>query len=327
MPAPAVSPTAESLMAEVPALAAHARTATLLRPSEGAPGVRDSSAGGPLLWPEGKPWPVCRAPHAVQVREKLTDDEREAWQRIDRARREHRRRNPGRSYPVTEEDARIQEQIMAGASGLDKVTWERMRWVQDTSGPGVPMVPVLQLYARDAPAAVPWPDGADVLQMLWCPNEHSDPPGQPRYWGPTVALRYRSSSCAGTLPDPPRPDRADDCYLPRPCVLDPLEVTDLPDENEIPEDLCAEGDRWAEAHGVEYHRTPACRPGWKAGGWPSRHLTGLVPVDCSCGARMRLLLTVDSSHDGPSVTVGRHGELRVFTCPADPAHPLSLNIQ
>ncbi|MFE5867316.1 hypothetical protein ACFQ6V_01550 [Streptomyces roseifaciens] len=319
---------AESLIAEVPAFAAHARTATLLRPSEGAPGVRDSSVGGPLLWPEDEPWPVCRAPHAVQVREKLTDDERETWQRIDRAVKERRRLNPGRAYELTEEEALAQQQIMAGASGLDMITWERMRWVQDASGPGAPMVPVLQLYARDAPAAAPWPDGADVLQMLWCPTEHSDPPGQPRYWGPTVTLRYRSSSrVAGAVVDPPRPDRADDCYLPRPCVLDPVEVTDLPDQDEIPEDLHAEGDRWAEAHGVEYHRALACRPGWKAGGWPSWHLTDLMPIDCTCGARMRLFLTVDSSHDGPDVSVGRHGELRVFTCPADPAHPIRLNVQ
>ncbi|MEH6373961.1 hypothetical protein V7793_06365 [Streptomyces sp. KLMMK] len=321
------APSAESLIAEVPAFAAHARTATLLRPSEGSPGVQDSSVGGPLLWPEDEPWPLCRAPHAVQVHEKLTDDERETWQRIDQAMKERRRLNPGRGYEVTEEEARIQQQIMAGASVLDMVRWERTRWVEDTSRPGVPMVPVLQLYARDAPAAAPWRDGADVLQMLWCPTEHSDPPGQPRYWGPMVTLRYRSSSRAGALLDPPRPDRADDRYLPRPCVLDPVEVTDLPDQDEIAEDLHAEGDCWAEAHGVEYHRTLACRPGWKAGGWPSWHLTDLMSIDCSCGARMQLFLTVDSSHDGPDVSVGRHGELRVFTCPADPAHPIRLNIQ
>lgn len=119
----------ESLIAEVPALAVHARTATLLRPLQGTPGVRDSSVGGPLLWPVEEPWPVCRGPHVVQVREKLTDEERESWQRIDRDMKERARLNPGRGYEVTEEDALIQERIMAGASALDMVAWERLRWV------------------------------------------------------------------------------------------------------------------------------------------------------------------------------------------------------
>ncbi|MFI0742790.1 hypothetical protein ACH4PU_32615 [Streptomyces sp. NPDC021100] len=317
----------ESLIAEVPAFAAHARTATLLRPSEGTPGVRESSVGGPLLWPADEPWPVCRAPHAVQVSEKLTDEEREIWQRIDRAMKERARLNPSGVYEVTKEEALIQQQIMAGASALDMIAWERTRWVQDTSGPGVPMVPVLQLYARDVPSALPWPDGVDVLQMLWCPTEHSDPPGQPHYWGPMVTLRYRSSSEVEAVLDPPRPDRADRGYLPRPCVLDPVEVTDLPDREDLPAGLHAEGERWAEARGAEYHRTLACRPGWKAGGWPSWHLTDLIPIDCTCGTRMQLFLTVDSSDDGPDVCVGRYGELRAFTCPTDPTHPIRLNIQ
>ncbi|KAB7835557.1 hypothetical protein [Streptomyces mobaraensis] len=127
--------------------------------------------------------------------------------------------------------------------------------------------------------------------------------------------------------DPPQPDRADEGYLPRPCVLDPVEVVDLPDQEELPDDLRAEAERWAEAHGAEYHRALACRPGWKVGGWPSWHLTDLMPIDCTCGARMQLLLTVDSDDDGPNVCVGRYGELRVFTCPADRSHPVRLNIQ
>ncbi|MCW8382252.1 YwqG family protein [Streptomyces justiciae] len=43
----------------IPELAGHARTTTLLYPRAGTPGVRDSSVGGPLLWPADEPWPVC----------------------------------------------------------------------------------------------------------------------------------------------------------------------------------------------------------------------------------------------------------------------------
>jgi hypothetical protein len=42
-----------------PALTRYARTATLLHPREGIPGVEDSSVGGPLLWPAAEPWPTC----------------------------------------------------------------------------------------------------------------------------------------------------------------------------------------------------------------------------------------------------------------------------
>ncbi|GLY92021.1 hypothetical protein [Actinoallomurus iriomotensis] len=317
---------AESLIAEVPAFAPYARSASLLRPAAGTPGVQDGSVGGPLLWPRDEPWPLCRTPHMMVVREKLTDEERETWQRIDRDMKERHRRNPHRAYEITEEEARAMDRIMAGAGALDTVAWERARGVRDTSGPAVPMVPVLQLYARDAPGDH-WPAGMDVLQVLWCPNDHSEPPGQPGYYGPTVEVRHRSSSAVTTTLNPPKPDRADDCYLPRPCTLDPLRITDLPAVDELPANLYDEGCRWAEKHGVEYDRGLACRGGWKIGGWPSWHLTDLIPIDCSCGTRMRLFLTMESSNDGPDINVGRFGELRIFTCPADPAHPIRLNIQ
>ncbi|GAA4616576.1 hypothetical protein GCM10023195_73740 [Actinoallomurus liliacearum] len=321
-----MSASAESLIADIPAFAPYARPATLLRPAAGSPGAGDSSVGGPLLWPADDPWPVCPAPHLKEVREKLTDEERETWQRIDHAMKERHRQNPGRGYEVTAEEARIQTEIMAGASALDMTNWERIRSVQDTSGPGVPMVPVIQLYARDVPGDH-WPAGMDVLQVLWCPNDHSDLPGQRYYWGPTVELRYRSSSTvATTLTHPPRPDRADKSYLPHPCTIAPLEIVDLPEQDELPEDLFDEGDRWAEARDLEFNRVLACRPGWKVGGWPSWHLTDFTPIDCSCGARMRLFLTMDSGDD-PDIVVGRYGELRVFTCPVDASHPIRLNIQ
>ncbi|MFG2985644.1 hypothetical protein ACGFYQ_31050 [Streptomyces sp. NPDC048258] len=104
-------------------------------------------------------------------------------------------------------------------------------------------------------------------------------------------------------------------------------MTDLPAEDELPEELLAQAEAWAEAHGTEYHRGLACREGWKAGGWLSWHLTDLVPMDCvACGTGARLLLTVNSGRD-PGLNVGRYGELRMFTCPVDASHPLRLNIQ
>ncbi|GAA2449098.1 hypothetical protein [Streptomyces macrosporus] len=318
-------PPVEALVAEVPTLAEYVRTATLLRPRAGSPGVRDSSVGGPLLWPADEPWPHCSGPHWKKVREKLTDEERGTLRRLKEAGRERRR--SGRRGPMPAEESAALDRILDGADSLDMIAWERVRTVPDPDGPDVPMVPVTQLHARDVPDLA-CPDGTDVLQMLWCPNDHADLPGQPHYTGPAVELRYRSSTAVGTVADPPRPERALDLYLPSPCVIDPVRVVDLPDRDELPAELVERVEAWARAHGTEYHRRPACRPGWKVGGRPSRHPTDPVPLDCpACGSGMRLFLTVESSHDGPDVTVGRFGELRVFTCPADASHPFRLDLQ
>jgi Domain of unknown function (DUF1963) len=46
-----------------PEVATHRRAATRLHPRRGKPGVRDSSVGGPLLWPAHEPWPHCMHVH------------------------------------------------------------------------------------------------------------------------------------------------------------------------------------------------------------------------------------------------------------------------
>lgn len=47
------------LLAAMPGLAQLARTVVKLRPRRGEPGIRESHVGGPMLWPEGEPWPRC----------------------------------------------------------------------------------------------------------------------------------------------------------------------------------------------------------------------------------------------------------------------------
>lgn len=104
-------PSVDAILAAVPGLAPYARPAVVLHPTQGAPGLHESSVAGPLLWPADEPWPHCSVP-----------DEREP-------------------------------------SGL----------------PPVAMVPVAQVFRRDAPGDW-WPEDADVFQLLWCPNVHWDPP-------------------------------------------------------------------------------------------------------------------------------------------------------
>ncbi|MFJ2786085.1 hypothetical protein ACIQCR_12305 [Streptomyces sp. NPDC093249] len=323
----AENPGPQDLVADVPAFAALARTAVLLRPTAGDPGPRDSSVGGPLLWPVDEAWPLCGAPHLVERRERLTDHERELWEACDRRTRERRRVRGGGASVMSTEDARTLDRIMDGAGSLDMITWERVRTLREVPAVPTPMVPVLQLRARDVPG-LRLPDGTDLLQLLWCPEDHAELPGQPRYWGPHAVLRHRAEHTVGAVLDtPPRPAHPDENHLPRPCLLDPVEVLDLPDRDELPGELVGTAHAWAEEHGTEYARRLACLPGWKAGGWPSWHLTDLVPVDCAaCGTRTRLLLTLDSGRD-PDLLLGRSGEIRVFTCPTDPTHPFRLNTQ
>lgn len=45
----------------VPGIGAHIRHTVRLHPRPGAPGLRDSHIGGPLLWPTAEEWPRCAA--------------------------------------------------------------------------------------------------------------------------------------------------------------------------------------------------------------------------------------------------------------------------
>lgn len=46
----------------IPELTGLGRHTTLLYPRSGEPGIRESSVGGPLLWPADEPWPLCDMP-------------------------------------------------------------------------------------------------------------------------------------------------------------------------------------------------------------------------------------------------------------------------
>ncbi|WBB91316.1 hypothetical protein [Verrucosispora sp. WMMC514] len=66
----------------------------------------------------------------------------------------------------------------------------------------VPLVPVLQLLADDVPE-LPFPEGSDVLQVLWCPFDH-DP-----WSAPLPRLHWRRRSAIGprlTAMPPPHED-------------------------------------------------------------------------------------------------------------------------
>ncbi|MFJ9848137.1 DUF1963 domain-containing protein [Streptomyces sp. NPDC101150] len=220
-----------------PEVAAYRRDAVRLHPRAGQPGVRDSSLGGPLLWPRSLPWPHCEDQHP------------------------------------------------------------RTAFAPPPTGP-LPLVPVLQLFSADVPE-LPFPAGTDVLQVLWCPFDHE--PG----YVPRPELYWRDSSrCEEQRAEPPRPDGADDDYLPDPCVLHPERVTeypnwDLPDE--LSEALEERFDRLEDETGWSYWSHLSVADGIKVGGYPTWTQEPVWPDCPRCSRRMDHLLTVNSAEfDGES---------------------------
>lgn len=200
---------------------------------------------------------------------------------------------------------------------------------EEPSGlPASAMVAVAQLYARDVPGPW-WPADADLLQVLWCPNEHWDAPECQADVSPVVELRWRRiEEVSGTSAvDPPKPSRHyESGYLPRACVLALERVVDFPYRDELPNELQPELQRLVAETGPDGKDVITRILGWKVGGWPTWHLSEPFPHECeTCEAPLVLLFTI-ASDTATGVVVGRFGELRIFACPADQRHPFQADL-
>ncbi|MGW4800016.1 hypothetical protein ACWEPC_47135, partial [Nonomuraea sp. NPDC004297] len=97
----------------------------------------------------------------------------------------------------------------------------------------------MQLFARDIPE-LPFPDGTESLQVLWCPLDHEP------YFQPHTIVRWRKTKEVGSLlvkalePDPD----SDDSYLPTACVLSPERVEEYPAACGLPAELWARISAW-----------------------------------------------------------------------------------
>ncbi|MEU6049335.1 hypothetical protein ABZ829_02690 [Streptomyces xanthochromogenes] len=315
-----------------PELAIHRGRTTRLHPRPGQPTMRDSHVGGPMLWPEAEPWPVCHESHQ-SVTEGYVPDE-------------------------------IRAARVAG-------TWPRKRpWpgggTDGAAGP-VPFMELAQFFRRNVPGLAPGPDGADLVQLFRCPFTHGSSLER-RYhlrWR-CSAETERASRFLAVPPEVPLLPWEHE--LPEPCVLHPEEVDTYPwaEDDTLPAAVIALIDAWDDVQESEHGRdAPSYQsdlsipPGWRIGGFPSWASTGPLTVDCAaCSHPMRLLLTADGSEmdadshswmpledrdphpqgrssvrdirdirGGPSVVqptrlrFGRDRDLHVFTCPANPGHP------
>ncbi|MFD7587069.1 hypothetical protein ACFV84_16835 [Kitasatospora sp. NPDC059811] len=204
------------IAAAFPELVPLARQTARLHPRLGEPTVHDSSVGGPLLWPVSEPWPVCEGPHPEE-------DEGDLPVSLADIRR---RRELYETHPDDREEAALD----ATSAGHP---WSRK--------PNA-LLPVAQLYARDIPS-LPCPEGADMLQVLWCPLNH-DPS-----WMPTARVVWGSSTQVDVLlTDPPLPADVENYgnYVPEPCVLHPEVVTEYPALLELEADLADRIEDWCE---------------------------------------------------------------------------------
>lgn len=316
--------------AHFPAMATLARTAVRLHPRPGEPTTADSSIGGPLLWPAQEPWPTCAehagptlhgaaVPDVIERRRILT----EAWARP---------RERGVNL-LTEAEKVVVDRVDDGAE-----------IAQD--GPA-PMVPVAQLYARDVPG-LRCPDGADLLQVLWCPFDHED-----AGYVPSTVLRWRSAAeVTDPLSTPPLPAAVDDNYLPQPCVLHPEEVTEYPAPHCLPRDLAERVGEWEARMNLVYQHELAVASGCKVGGHAPWSFSDPWPMSCDdCGAGVEPLLTLATSewdgtrswqpledvedtsppypaaHEPTMLSIGRGYNLQLYTCAAFPAHQHVTNMQ
>jgi len=101
------------------------------------------------------------------------------------------------------------------------------------------LLALAQLRADDVPD-LPRPDGVDLLQVLWCPFEHSLEP----LTGPAVRQIWRRQEESPTFCSTPSGEVGDEGYIPTPCRLHPEQIVEYPFPQELPQDLQERLDGW-----------------------------------------------------------------------------------
>ncbi|MEU6785585.1 hypothetical protein ABZ912_40890 [Nonomuraea angiospora] len=227
------------------------------------------------------------------------------------------------------------------------------------------LLPVAQLYLRDIPGLA-GPEGADLLQVLWCPLDHDETSL------PAARLVWRdAASVVNPLANPPEPADVDHYgnYVPEPCILHPEPVIEYPAPHELPEELAKRLAAWGRAerakshpkeedHGrgdAYYHYELSVAPGWKVGGWGPWSFCDPWPMNCpTCDTGLMPLLTISSSEwdggsgswipledrvfpvgpvglrepsDPPMVSIGRGYNMQIYICPVSFDHPHLENMQ
>lgn len=164
-------------------------------------------------------------------------------------------------------------------------------------------VPVLQLRREDVPE-LGFREGADLFQILWCPNYH-----EPFYIPSSRVFWRKRADIHDALTAMPAPvdGKHEEFHVPVPCVLSPERVTEFPSIRTLSKELsttlesspalsaAVDADpEWTLGDArVMYQYWLSVAPGTKVSGYP-RWIQDPDPPECSCGKQMEYLLTVDS---------------------------------
>lgn len=235
--------------------------------------------------------------------------------------------------------------------------WPQDGWTFDLESPELPeppedlsarlhehiYVPILQLR-RDEFPELQFPEGKDLFQLLWCPNDH--------FWqiSPVCKAIWRAEAeITNPRATMPRPTPIEEEYLPRPCQLHPERIIEYPDQG-LPLEIAAAIERWestAQEYDLYWSELSAA-PGTKLGGYPQWIQGEWIP-DCECGHPMEHLLTIASpEHRGRSwqrwcpvedfdaldetdqstgIMLGDVGSMYVFICRRCPNWPIDWKEQ
>lgn len=200
------------------------------------------------------------------------------------------------------------------------------------------MVAVIQIYRFEVPDIVPFPDGCDLLQVLWCPRRHED-----QWVVPTVC--WRAAEAVGEVRQaPPLPPETEYRQVPRPCVVHPELVTEYPSWDlpyELWDALEVRFEQVEKETGWEYQYHLSTAPGIKLGGYPGWCQDPQWPNCPGCRTPMDHLLTVESTEEadsrrawtpledrdirpeGPGLVLGDLGGVYLFECRTCPGRPFT----
>lgn len=166
-----------------------------------------------------------------------------------------------------------------------------------------PFVNVMQLTKADVPQ-LPFPDGKDLFQLLWCPGDHEETD-----FSPLSRIYWRNSHEIEPVHAPPfHGEYYNRYHVPLECKIFPESIQETEpypeNEEEISEWVVqnAQQDleflKVPESYYVDaYSSLFSCSPGTKIGGYPAFVQDPYFP-DCSCGQTMSHLLTVSSNDLG-----------------------------
>lgn len=173
------------------------------------------------------------------------------------------------------------------------------------------LVPVLQVRAGDVPEPS-FPAGLDVFQLLWCPRAHTEDG-----YGPRVEHRWWAGDDLRPLSPPVPPLGIEgEGFVPRPSLLAPERVVELPSAFALDDEEVEDLDDWLVAHWSDMAADgdlPPGRPrhpgyrhfsvaeGTKVGGHPAWAQYPEERTCRQCGGPTEYLLTVSSwEWDGES---------------------------